>query len=102
MKKTIIASIAICVALISCNKNPEACFVADKGKNAKLNEQVQFDASCTEGADSYTWSFGDGTQPEMGKIVNHKFLSSGTFIVALTAKKGNKNGLYTAEIIIEP
>lgn len=38
-----------------------------------------------EGADTVTWDFGDGSEPEEGKIVDHEFVNKGVYYVKQTS-----------------
>ena len=46
---------------------------------------------------TYTWDFGDATDPQVGKTVNHKFIDNGTYQVTLTVQ--DTNGGTTQETI---
>jgi PKD repeat protein len=86
---TLISIIVIFLFCASCKKAPTACFSVNNGGQAVLNEDVDFDASCSLDAESYTWDFDDGTTGS-GKTVKHKFTTSGYFSVRLVAHNGNK------------
>ncbi len=94
-------ALAVIVFITSCAKTPEACFVADKGKNAKLNEEVQFDAACSKDANTYVWDFGDGTTGS-GASTKHKYTVVGVYIVKLTASNDSKEATYSIDLTIEP
>ncbi len=85
----------------SCKRTPSPCFSADKGGVAKVNEEVQFDASCSKNASTYTWDFGDGTSIT-GNPAKHKYPNQGTYIVKLTEKNGNKTASTTQNLTINP
>ena len=85
----------------SCKKTPTPCFLVDKGSVAKVNEEVQFDASCSKNASTYTWDFGDGTSTS-GNPVKHKYPTQGTYIVKLTENNGNKTASLTQNLTINP
>jgi PKD repeat protein len=92
-----------CAALLfSCTKAPVACFVADKGKTAKLNEEVQFDASCAEGGTTYEWNYGDGSALAAGITTKHKFTAAANYTVVLTATTGNKSDTSQLVLAITP
>lgn len=104
MKKKImpiIVGILSCIIFFisSCTKTPSACFSADKGQAAKVNEEVQFDASCSTNATSYTWDFGDGASTS-GNPVKHKYATPGTYAVKLTATNKKKTGTATQNLVI--
>jgi PKD repeat protein len=101
--KTIVSAVLIAaVILLGCGKAPVACFTVDKGKLAKLNEEVQFDAACSADAESFEWNFGDGTAFVTGATVKHKFTIANTYTVVLTAKSGNKIDTAQAALLIAP
>ena len=85
----------------SCKRTPAPCFSADKGSAAKVNEEVQFDASCSKHVSTYTWDFGDGTSAS-GNPVKHKYSTQGTYMVTLTEKNGNKTAALTQNLTINP
>ncbi len=86
--------------VVGCTKTPQACFVADKGKVAKVNEEVQFDASCSTNATSYSWDFGDGTAASEGASVKHKYSTAAIYNVKLTAKNKRKENTSTVALTI--
>ena len=111
----IIAAFSV-VSLISCtdddgastdsnqNRAPLAGFSANPASGAKGTE-ITFDASPSQDSDGtiqlYQWDFGDGGRGE-GKIVKHRYDSSGNFTVVLTVtddKQGKSTS--TGEVRIE-
>ena len=106
MKKSIIkitiGVFSLCLFFFtSCKKTPTPCFSIDKGSVAKLNEEVQFDASCSKNVSSYTWDFGDGTTAS-GNPVKHKYSAVGTYAIILKEKNGNKTASLTQNLTINP
>lgn len=90
-KNLIIVLFIGATALAGCTKTPTACFVTDKGSaNTKVNEEIQFDASCSKDADSYNWDFGDGTT-QAGSPTKHKYPTAGNYNVVLTANHSSKS-----------
>ncbi len=88
MKYTLI--LCSLLAIAACKKvAPTPCFTIDKGKTAKLNEEVQFNASCTLDANYYEWNFGDGSAIGSGVTEKHKYTTQGIFAVKLTVKNGD-------------
>ena len=83
----------------SCKKTPVPCFSSDKGGVAKVNEEVQFDASCSKNVSTYTWDFGDGTSMS-GNPVKHKYSTQGVYIVKLTENNGSKTASLTQNLTI--
>ena len=95
---------AVVLALLGgCSKKaPGACFVIDKASNStKTNEEIQFNANCSTDADSYSWSYGDGTSGESA-TVKHKYPAAGTYVVKLTAKNSSKEASSSQNLIIVP
>src|SRR5690606_14633352 len=91
-KQTMKSKLAPIVVLLlvvasSCNKQPLACFTADK-TTVDISETVTFE-SCTEDADEVTWNFGDGTTAE-GTTVTHAWTVPGTYVVHIRALSKNK------------
>ena len=85
----------------SCKKTPVPCFSSDKGSAAKVNEEVQFDASCSKNVSTFTWDFGDGTSTS-GNPVKHKYSTQGVYIVKLTENNGSKTASLTQNLTINP
>ena len=101
--KIITKTFAICtiVFISSCSKTPEACFTTDKGKTAKVNEEIQFNASCSKDADTYNWDFGDGSTG-VGSSTKHKYPTVGTYVVKLTASNKSKSATSSQDLTINP
>ncbi len=96
----LVLGIGLSMVFVSCTKTPEACFVTDKGSaNMKVNEEIQFDASCSRDADSYSWSFGDGTT-QSGYLTKHKYPNAGSYTVILTVNHSSKSATLRKEITI--
>jgi chitodextrinase len=85
----------------SCTKTPSGCLSVDKGKTAKVNEEVQFDGSCSTNETSYAWEFGDGAT-ETGNPVKHKYSTAGTYMVKLTVKNKKKSASITENVVVNP
>ncbi len=92
--------IGLAMLAVSCTKTPQACFVTDKGSaNSKVNEEIQFDASCSKDADSYSWNFGDGAS-QTGYLTKHKYPNAGSYTVILTANHSSKSVTLSQVVII--
>lgn len=90
-KMNLVLCIGLALLAVSCTKDPQACFVIDKGSdNTKVNEEIQFDASCSKDADSYSWNFGDGAS-QVGYMTKHKYPNPGSYTVILTANHSSKS-----------
>ena len=85
---TKVLAISAVVFISSCAKTPEACFTTDKGKTAKVNEEIQFSATCSKDADTYSWDFGDGATAS-GSPTKHKYPTAANYTIKLTV--GNKS-----------
>ncbi len=98
MKKISIGIFALGLTfLTSCTKSPAPCFITDKGSSIKVNEEVQFDPSCSQNSTSFFWEFGDGTTAS-GNPVKHKYENAGTYVVKLTATNRRKSSSITQNI----
>ena len=96
----LVLNILIAMLAVSCTKTPQACFVTDKGSaNTKVNEEIQFDASCSKDADSYSWNFGDGTS-QTGNLTKHKYPDAGSYTVILTANHSSKSATVSQVVTI--
>jgi PKD repeat protein len=96
MKKSLLFFAITSFVITSCTKKPSACFSADKTE-AGTNENINFNSSCSENAESYAWNFGDGSNGE-GSSVSHKYTDAGDYTVTLTAK-GKKDEAQTTKAI---
>ncbi|MSQ78993.1 MAG: PKD domain-containing protein [Flavobacteriaceae bacterium] len=99
MKYTLI--LGSMLAITACKVAPTPCYSIDKGKTAKLNEEVQFNASCTLDANYYEWNFGDGSAIAGGITQKHKYTTEGTYAVKLTVKNGKVVAEKTDSLKIE-
>jgi chitodextrinase len=89
----------LALSIVSCTKDPAACFTVDKGSTTKVNEEVQFDANCSVNAETYAWSFGTlGTAT--GITTKFKFTTKGKVVIKLVASKGGKSSEFVQEIEI--
>lgn len=99
---TILGLLAVGTFFItSCTKTPTACFSVDKGSMPKVNEEVQFNGSCSTNATSYTWNFGDGAT-STGTSVKHKYATAATYAVTLTVKNRKKTATLVQNVMINP
>jgi chitodextrinase len=100
MKLLKLLGLFLALSIVSCTKEPAACFEVNKGNPTKQNEEVQFDANCSVNADTYAWSFGSlGTAT--GITTKFKFTAKGKVIIKLTASKEGKSSDFTQEVDIQ-
>jgi PKD repeat protein len=85
--KKIFGSILLAVILNACAKPTNGCYTYSP--TAITNGTVVgFDASCSEGAISYNWDFGDGTYfTSTSVFTTHVFNVPGSYNVKLTAER---------------
>jgi chitodextrinase len=99
MKLIKLLGLFLALSIVSCTKDPAACFEVNKGNPTKQNEEVQFDANCSVNAETYTWTFGTlGTAT--GITTKFKFTAKGKIVVKLVASKGGKNSEFIQELDI--
>ena len=84
--------------LASC-MTPMAKFTVSP-QHAEAPATVSFQ-NTSEGADTYAWDFGDGTQ-SADTTAEHRYTHAGKYDVKLTAIKGKKSNTMTQSIIIDP
>ena len=101
LSQKIILILSVTLLFASCSKTPEACFTVDKLKTAKVNEEVQFNASCSKDADTYSWDFGDGNVGS-GSTTKHKYPNAGDYTVKLTASNKKKSVTNSQTVTINP
>jgi len=94
-------SIALVIFLASCAKTPVGCFTTDKGKTAKVNEEIQFNASCSTDADTYLRDYGDGSTGS-GSSTKHKYSTAKIYVVKLTVSNKSKSSTSTQDVTINP
>src|SRR5687768_12833408 len=99
MKKILLSFILSASLLASCNTEPTACFEASKREGVKVDEDVHFNAACSEESTSYNWDFGDGMGGS-GLEVNHSYDAAGTYEVKLTTQNAGQSSQATARIIV--
>jgi len=86
MKKIIYLSLALSLAIISCESTPEAYFYTDTDE-PEVGQKVYF-SNDSQNAERFEWDFGDGfISNEVHPV--HIFNSTGTYEVTLTAISKN-------------
>jgi PKD domain len=98
MKLIKLLGLFLALSVVSCTKDPAACFTVDKGSTPKVNEEVQFDANCSVNAETYAWTI--GTTTATGITTKLKFTTKGKVVVKLVASKGGKSSEFIQEIEI--
>ncbi len=98
--KTVSLIALLSLLLASCQKEPTACFNADR-----ITDSVGTDftfTNCSADADSYEWDFGDGSKTTTAGAV-HSWSQVGTYTVTLTAfsKNGKKKDSASIAVTIE-
>lgn len=89
--------LVINILVFACKKPSNACFTYSPTLINSRTE-VSFNASCSENASYFTWSFGDNSSDTTvtAKTISHTFLTPGQFKVTLHAKRkdgiSNKKG----------
>ena len=90
------------MALFACRKPTEACFTYSPTGSINTSTDVEFDASCSQNAGKYVWSFGDNTDlSTVSGTITHRFTVSGTYMVTLgvQSKDGKSGG--TDKLIVQ-
>lgn len=92
------------IAFISgCNKDPlkekpVACFAAI-ADSVFTGSTLTVDASCSEGAVSYLWNFGDGSSATIASAT-HSYTSAGTYTITLTVTNSNGTATITEAVVV--
>lgn len=81
--KKILLFIGAATLVLSCKKDPSACFDYSPATDLKTGDTVTF-TNCSDNADSYLWEFADGTTSTEANP-KHVFTATGSFSVTLTA-----------------
>jgi len=94
MKKCSLFIVAI--ILFSCAKIEKSCFDFSPSEPFS-GDVVVFNASCSQYASTYKWSFGDGSPDTVTNslTINHVYRSPGIYIVEM--KAGRKDGIVFIE-----
>lgn len=76
----------------SCTRPTEACFTYSPA-TITTNTVVEFNASCSENASTYSWNFGDNIPDTLTNslTITHIFPAAGQYNVTLKAKR--KDGM---------
>jgi PKD repeat protein len=94
MKRLLLLLLIFSAAFISCKKPVNACFDFSPA-HPLLSDTVSFDASCSEEATSYTWTFGDGSPDTTttSATIKHAFPSAGYYNVYLVVSPTHRSSL---------
>ncbi len=86
--KNVSRFVLLAAILNSCAKPTNGCYTYSSG-TITTTTLVTFDASCSEGASSYKWNFGDGTETQETNAltITHTFATAGTYTVTLNAQR---------------
>ncbi len=97
--KPLFLFLVACLALVSCNRTPTACFMPLNVKfidTISLGETLNFDAGCSIHATKFSWIIKDSLQTVDSNVVlsnnkyySHKFEHLGLFTIRLTAKNSS-------------
>lgn len=88
-------------ALFACRKPTEACFTHSPD-NVNTSTDVLFDASCSQNAGRFVWSFGDGEDSSStSSTMTHRFTASGTYLVTLGVQSADGKSSGTDKLIIQ-
>ncbi len=96
MKKTVctltllLTSITLASLFNACNKPAKACFTYSP-TTITTTTDVIFDASCSEAADGYKWSFVNSRidTTSSSPIISHRYNTPGTYTITLTVDAKN-------------
>lgn len=75
----------------------EACFLLSSA-SVNVGQAVSF-TNCSTGADSYSWSFGDGSS-STSENPNHVYNTAGNYIVVLTASNDDYTDTYQKQVTV--
>lgn len=92
-------SALIVLVMISCAKEPTACFTAPD--TSTTGATVSFDAGCSMDAHHIEWDFGDGGTAT-GTTTTHIYNTAGSYTIKCTAlpKRGHNTHESTKNITI--
>ncbi|MGB7380658.1 MAG: PKD domain-containing protein [Rivularia sp. (in: cyanobacteria)] len=88
--------------ILTVTVNNAAPVIEELTGDTNINEGdiATFSANATDAGNdnlTYRWDFGDGTESQVGKIVNHKYLDNGTYNVTITVE--DENGASTQQTL---
>ena len=93
MKKVIFLFV-ILILFKRCTKPNIACFTCSPSTTIVAGDSITFDAECSsKNSSTFRWNFGDGSKDTTTiiKTINHKFTTSGSYVVKLMANR--KDGI---------
>ena len=94
--------IVLLLMLIACAEESTAfnsCFEYSPESLIKIGDTVFFE-NCSQGANSYLWDFGDGTNSTLANPI-HVYKTPGSFKVNLEANSSNGSSVNTQYVLIE-
>lgn len=102
MKTKILAAALLAgIGLYSCRKPTEACFTFSPTA-INTNTDVTFDASCSQNAGRYVWSFGDNSDSSTtSPTIIHRFSASGTYTVSLGVQSADGKSSGTDKLVVQ-
>jgi len=91
-KHILILAVTLLIFVIACQEPTEGCFTYSPSY-IDTTTVVTFNASCSQNASYFNWSFGDNTKDTMVTSITftHNFSASGTYTVTLNAAR--KDGM---------
>lgn len=105
--RTLVLATTVGVSVMSCSKQPTACFDADPS-TAQVGESINLDASCSIEAEQYIWSDDSsngassyspgGTESQQQTVT---FDTPGTYEITLTVENGKKTDETTRTITVQ-
>eukprot|EP01034_Spumella_vulgaris_P008187 gene8187-10413_t len=101
MKNSLYVLAGVCtIALSACRKPTEACFTHSPTTSINTSTDVEFDASCSQNAGKYVWSFGDNSDSSTtSSTITHRFTASGTYMVTLGVQSEDGKSSGTDKLI---
>lgn len=100
MKKIIAFPILLCLAASMVSAQKLAAKFTMSAQHAEAPATISF-TNESEGAESYAWDFGDGTQ-STDMTTSHRYTHAGKYDITLTATKGKKTNTMTQSLSIDP
>ncbi|MCB9187990.1 MAG: hypothetical protein H6599_01785 [Flavobacteriales bacterium] len=102
--KTLVLATTVGVSVVSCSKEPTACFTLDS-ETINVGESVVCDGSCSENVQQWKYTCDSDDAVYSGGINEPyetiTFNAAGTFTITLEVENGNKLGETTRTITVQ-
>jgi PKD repeat protein len=100
----LIMAFLVPVTLAACGGKPPVAALDAPVSSGPAPLRVSF-TNLSENANEFEWDFGDGDQfktTDLAELAEHEFRAAGTYIVTLTARRGEESSAASLGIEVTP